>query len=217
MPMNNILGNIEGLVLHDSQDLLGDCEMMSDKPLVNYKQKNIFEQEKRKSWEKVELARCNFNKDIRLTPRAGLLFFSYWKKTRDGRTLVDIKADENMIPYFAEHITWLIQHTIGEFLDQSDFAICTTPKRRHLVNNFAENITKVIAQNLNLRFYEDVALCKTKHRVNAIFDINNLPEERNIIIVDDFVTTGSTFESIKRALTPFQKNLSFFTGINNKL
>lgn len=197
----------EGLQLPDCD--FQSLDVLSSQPLNDFLDKtldkeNIFSGKKRKGWTD-ELARCNFDKNIRLTPRAGLLFFSYWKKTRDGRTLKDIKEDEKMIPFFAEHITWLIKQAIGENLDKGDFAVCTTPKRRHKINNFAENITILIANNLNIKFYQDVAVCHSKHQINAVFELNNIPKENNIIIVDDFVTTGSTLESMKKALLPLEK------------
>ncbi len=67
------------------------------------------------------------------------------------------------------------------------------------------------------------------HRVGAVFTFGssfaerlrskNEPPipERNIIVFDDFVTTGATMISMKNLLEPLGYNLVFFTGINNKL
>jgi adenine/guanine phosphoribosyltransferase-like PRPP-binding protein len=74
-----------------------------------------------------------------------------------------------------------------------------------------------MAEQLNIPFYEDVAFCRSKQRVNAEYTLNVLPKERNIIVFDDFVTTGSTIGSMYRLLSQYGKNLIFFTGINNKL
>ena len=38
-----------------------------------------------------------------------------------------------------------------------------------------------------------------------------------IIVVDDFVTTGSTLLSMRNLLTSLGKNVVFFAGVNNKL
>jgi len=43
------------------------------------------------------------------------------------------------------------------------------------------------------------------------------PKEKNIIVFDDFVTTGATIISMRDLLQPLGYNLVFFTGINNKL
>jgi predicted amidophosphoribosyltransferase len=53
--------------------------------------------------------------------------------------------------------------------------------------------------------------------VGAIFDVNIVPKAQNIICFDDLVTTGQTLQAMKRALEPYNKNLLFFSGINNKL
>ena len=53
--------------------------------------------------------------------------------------------------------------------------------------------------------------------MNAVFTLNILPKEQNIICFDDFVTTGQTLLSMKNALAEYRKNLVFYTGINNKL
>ena len=74
-----------------------------------------------------------------------------------------------------------------------------------------------IAEALSIPFYEDVAICHSRHRMNAEFTLNVLPKEPNVIVFDDFVTTGQTLASMKRLLSIYGKNLVFFAGINNKL
>ena len=74
-----------------------------------------------------------------------------------------------------------------------------------------------LAEQLHIPFYEDVCSCHTKQRMNAVFSVNVVPKEQNIICFDDFVTTGQTLHSMKVALVPYNKNLIFFAGINNKL
>lgn len=78
-------------------------------------------------------------------------------------------------------------------------------------------ISERIAEALSIPFYEDVAICHSRHRMNAEFTLNVLPKEPNIIVFDDFVTTGQTLASMKRLLSIYGKNLVFFAGINNKL
>jgi len=122
-----------------------------------------------------------------------------------------------MVPFFATTIATFIHDVIGPDLSKASWAIITTPKRRHLVKNFATRISESIAKQLGISFYEDVCTCRTKQRVGAIFDVHVVPKEQNIICFDDFVTTGQTLQAMKRALEPFNKNLLFFSGINNKL
>jgi predicted amidophosphoribosyltransferase len=74
-----------------------------------------------------------------------------------------------------------------------------------------------IGNILGIPFYEDVASCSSRHRVDAVFDLQFTPPEKNVILFDDFVTTGSTLKAMKAVLESVKKNVLSFTGINNKL
>ena len=154
---------------------------------------------------------------MRLTNRGGAFFITLWKKTVYGRTLTDIKGDDDMVPFFANNIAPLIRSVLGEFLSAEDYAIVTTPKRRHKERNFASLISARIAELLVLPFFEDCAHAPSKHRVGTVFTANNIPPQRNIIVFDDFVTTGQTLVSMQNLLVSLGKNCIFFAGINNKL
>ena len=181
------------------------------------KEEDIFAEQKRKGWDKTVEARCDFTPRPRLTRRSGLFFLSYWQKSIYGRTLTEIKADDSMVPFFAKTIASYASEVIGPALSKGDWCIITTPKRRHLVKNFATRIAEEIARLLDIPFYEDVCTCRSKQRVNAIFDVHIVPKEQNVICFDDFVTTGQTLQAMKRALEPYNKNVLFLSGINNKL
>ena len=178
---------------------------------------DIFAEKKRKGWDKSVEARCDFTPKPRLTRRSGLFFLSYWQKSIYGRTLTEIKADDAMVPFFTETISHLISEILGDHLQSGGYCIITTPKSRHKVLNFATRISILIAEKLGIPFYEDVCSCRTKQRVGAIFDVNIVPKEQNIICFDDFVTTGQTLQAMQRALAPYNKNIVFITGINNIL
>ena len=184
--------------------------------------KDLFAEKKRSAWKDVQQAeaRCDFapNK-VRISyrnPSFGII--SLWKKSLYGRTLTDIKSDPDMIEKFAEGMNTLIRQILGHSLASGDWCIITSPKRRHKVRNFASLISARLAQLLGIPFYEDIAECHSKHRVGAVFTFGKEPPpENNIIVFDDFVTTGATMISMRELLNPLGKNLVFFTGINNKL
>ena len=184
--------------------------------------KDLFAEKKRAAWKDVQQAeaRCDFapNK-VRISyrnPAFGII--SLWKKSVYGRTLTDIKSDPDMVGKFAEGMNTLVRQILGHSLATGDWAIVTSPKRRHKVRNFASLISARLAELLGIPFYEDVAECHSKHRVGAVFTFGKEPpKERNIIVFDDFVTSGATMISMRELLMPLQKNLVFFTGINNKL
>ena len=195
-----------------------DTDTLGVLPSVRSPQsKDLFAEEKRKAWDKSVEARCDFTYRLRLTRRSNVNFVSIWQKSLYGRTLTEIKADDDMVRFFAENITPVIKEMLGYNLKNGDWAVVTTPKRRHLTKNFATRISEMIADLLDIPFYEDVAFCRSKQRMNAVFTLNVLPKEANIIVFDDFVTTGQTLASMRRLLEQHSKNLVFFTGINNKL
>lgn len=184
--------------------------------------KDLFAEKKRAAWKEAQQveARCDFapNK-VRISyrnPQFGII--SLWKKSLYGRTLTDIKNDPDMVEKFAEGMNTLIRQILGHSLASGDWAIVTSPKRRHKVRNFASLISARLAELLGIPFYEDVAECHSKHRVGAVFTFGaQPPSERNIIVFDDFVTSGATMISMRELLMPLGINLVFFTGINNKL
>ena len=208
--MGGLLSEIEVPDIGSAQLALQDIQQKS-------RDVDLFAEQKRKGWDKTVEARCDFTPRPRLTRRSGLYFLSYWQKSVYGRTLTEIKADDSMVPFFADTMKSFISDIIGPDLSKGSWCIITTPKRRHLVKNFATRISEQVATLLNIPFYEDVCSCRTKQRVGAIFDVNIVPKEQNIICFDDFVTTGQTLQAMQRALEPYNKNLLFFSGINNKL
>ena len=208
--MGSLLSEIEVPDIGSAQLALQDIQEKSHDV-------DLFAEQKRKGWDKSVEARCDFTPRPRLTRRSGLYFLSYWQKSVYGRTLTEIKADDSMVPFFAATMKSFISDIIGPDLSKGSWCIITTPKRRHLVKNFATRISERIASLLSIPFYEDVCSCRTKQRVGAIFDVNIVPKEQNIICFDDFVTTGQTLQAMQRALEPYNKNLLFFSGINNKL
>ena len=217
----------EGAIALD--EVLNDIEVPSlDVPdldasfVPSAQSKDLFADKKRAAWKDVQQAeaRCDFapNK-VRISyrnPQFGII--SLWKKSLYGRTLTDIKSDPDMVEKFAEGMNTLIRQILGHSLASGDWCIVTSPKRRHKVRNFASLISARLAELLGIPFYEDIAECHSKHRVGAVFTFGKQPpSEHNIIVFDDFVTTGATMISMKNLLEPLGKNLVFFTGINNKL
>ena len=165
---------------------VGSVSVSESKP----SQKDIFAEEKRKAWDKSVEARCDFTYRLRLTRRSNVNFISIWQKSLYGRTLTEIKADDDMVQFFADSIVPIIKEMLGYNLPKGNWAVVTTPKRRHLTKNFATRISEVIARQLGIPFYEDVASCRSKQLMNAVFTLNVLPKEANLIVFDDFVLPG---------------------------
>ncbi|MDE5988948.1 MAG: phosphoribosyltransferase [Duncaniella sp.] len=209
-----------GGLLADVSSILADFEVADGSPALGDLSRNgrdIFATQERKAWDKSTEARCNFDFRPRITPRAGLWFLSLWQKSLMGRTLSEIKSDPAEIPHFADAVSDFLVKFLGPALSSGHWCICTSPKRRHKEHNFASLICEQIHRQLQIPFYEDVAFCNSRQRINAVFTLNVLPVEPNVIVFDDFVTTGSTLKGMHELLLKHGKNTLFIAGINNKL
>lgn len=173
----------------------------------------------RKAWhaEHADLARCDLSEEhVHMFPKVGVRVVAVWKRSVKGPTLSEIKANDDMVPLFANRIASVIRSVLGTNLPSGGFALVTTPRRRHKQRNFACMVTDSIARNLGLPYYEDVAIARTKQRVGVDFTLGYLPPENNLVIIDDFVTTGSTLSAMHRLLSPLGKNCIYFVGVDNQ-
>ena len=182
--------------------------------------KDIFaEAGPRKAWHALssDLARCDLSEEhVHIFPKVGLRVIAVWKRTVKGPTLAEIKADDAKISLFANRLSELITVVLGSNLSKGRWAIITTPRRRHKDRNFACLVAEAIADRLHIPYREDVAIARTKQRVNVDFTLGNFPPEPNLICFDDFVTTGSTLGAMNRLLAPLGKNIVYFTGVDNQ-
>lgn len=214
-------------------ELLGDSGGSSGTALGDHggipsPQKDLFAEKERKAWHadsQLE-ARCDFSFRPRLVPRSGLWFLALWQKSLMGRTLTDIKGDDAMVDFFAREVGHFLLDLLltrdddvdmQRRLNGGDWALVTTPRRRHKERNFATMICEAMAPMLGIPFYVDAAFCTKRQRLDAVFEPGNIPVEKNVIVFDDFVTTGQTMRAMANLLAQYDKNMLFMTGINNKL
>lgn len=182
---------------------------------------DLFATKKRKAWNENHIEpRCDFSPGKnRIVSRTGLFrTICQWRRSLYGPTLSEIKNDESFVPKFAEAVSLLIQSVIGSSLKDAGWAIITPPARRHKDRNFAQAVAAIIARDLSVPFYHNLALAKSKQRVNAVYSLNSdPPPERNLILFDDIITTGSTLTSMYRLLTPLGFNIISFAAIDNRI
>lgn len=172
--------------------------------------------DKRKSWHATNkvVTRCDFKRHLKISRHNGVTYITLWQRSPTGKSLTDIKQDPKMVSRFAVNLADAVSGLLGQNLDKNQFAIITAPRRRHLEKNFGCMVCEDLARLINLDFYPDVLTCKTRQRINAVFDVEFVPEQKNLIVIDDIVTTASTVTSIKKALSEC-RNLIFFIGIDN--
>ncbi len=145
--MNGVLGDLD-FPTADLSSLDVTLPSVDTHPV----QKDLFEVQKRKSWDKSTEARCDFSYKLRLTRRSDINFISIWQKTVYGRTLTDIKGDPDMVAFFADSICPVIKEMLGYNHHLGSWCICTSPKRRHKVKNFATLISERLGQMLEIPF-----------------------------------------------------------------
>lgn len=133
-----------------------------------------------------------------------------------GRTLAEIKTGNDTVQFITANMKDFITDCIGHALGSGDWCIITPPPRRHKVNNFAQRIATGIASGLGVPFYPDCLRALNRQRVMATFELVNLPPQRNIIIFDDILTTGSTLQACHRALAGSGRNTIYFAAIDNE-
>jgi hypothetical protein len=167
----------------------------------------------RNKWSKNE-SLCDMVDKLKLHKKGAFYYLSFWESSEEGNDLTEIKNDKSMIDCFAAKFMEVIPAIYGQNLKAGGFCIIAPPKRRHKENNFASEICKVIAKNMDLKFYEDLIECKNRQRINPDFSIKYKFPEKNVFVFDDIVTTGSTLTAIYLLLRD-DKNLHFVAGINN--
>lgn len=173
----------------------------------------------RKAWhaEHADIARCDLSEEhVHLFPKVGLRIIAIWKRTVKGPTLAEIKADDAMIPIFVNALVPALQSVLGTHLRQGDWAVITTPRRRHKERNFACMVADEMARRLGVPYRPDVAIARTKQRIGVDFEPGTIPDEANLICFDDFVTTGSTLGAMNRLLAPQGKNILYIVGVDNQ-
>lgn len=155
---------------------------------------------------------CDLKECVTWHLKGEISFISIYKKSEDGFPLPLIKSQDTNVPLFANAASSLIQHLIG-LKSKDDWCIITTPKRRHLERNFASMVAEAIAKALEIPFYDNVVSAKTRKRVNPTFTVEKPFQEKNVIVFDDIITTGSTITAMGKCFP--DKNCIYIIGINN--
>lgn len=160
--------------------------------------------------------RCDFAPNRHSMVMRGVVALTLFKRSPFGQCLSEVKTDPGRPDFIAMKSAEFLRRVLSPNLDPGQWAVVTPPARRHLTENFAQKTGRLLAGLLGIECHVDVAICKNKKRVNAIYTLDKLPTQNNLIVFDDIITTGSTFISMDRLLTPLGKNCLFFAAINNK-
>ncbi len=179
---------------------------------------DLFAVQNRKAWKAANAveSRCDFAPNrSKFSRHGGVLAMCVWQKSVCGQTLSAIKSNPDNAELFAQALAALIAEVLGNALSPEVFTVVAPPARRHPENNFGHAIARAVARRLGLVAVCDCAAWHSRQRVNAVINALYTPTQPHFIVVDDIITTGSTFAALKNLFAPMAKNLSFFAGINN--
>jgi hypothetical protein len=161
---------------------------------------------------------CDMSDALKVHRRGEFGYISFWENTEEGWKLTDIKADPKSIETFSTKCIEMFPAMLGYNLSGGDWAIITTPRRRHKEGvHFATEICKKVSEVLKIPFYDEVIVSRTKNRLKPEFTVVKDIKETNIICFDDIVTTGMTLKATHDVMSKrtMRKNVVFFAGISN--
>ena len=144
---------------------------------------------------------CDLKEKPGMFLKDGVRYYGIFRTGKEGKKLEEIKAPEN-VPYFTETALRFISELLGANLRKNGWCIATTPRRRHKTGfHFATEICYALSESLCLPFYEDIAICKNRDRLFPIMEQIKFPAEKNVILYDDILTTGTTLRTTREILT----------------
>lgn len=142
--------------------------------------------------------RCDFTDTLRLHVKHDYLYYSLFRRTKEGVDFDTIKQSEEHACTMAASACRLIDRII---LNLEGWCIVTTPRRRHYEGfHFSEFVSGIISDTKHIPFYQGAVQCITKDRLNPEFHLLREIPERKVIIFDDIITTGTTLTATRNLL-----------------
>ena len=146
---------------------------------------------KKQRWGETKAA-CDLKDRTALHKAEDIYYHSLFKAGKHGKPLGEIKCPEN-VEMFAETAVDFLRMELGGNFSEGDWCLMTTPRRRHAEGfHFATAICERISEELRIPFYKDAVSCLNNNRINPTFEIQVWPEQKNVILYDDILTTGNT-------------------------
>ncbi len=169
---------------------------------------------KQKKWEESKKL-CDLKDKVALKKANGIYYQSLYKSGKEGKPLKEIKVEENTW-MFADSALEYLRGALGENLSNGDWCILTTPRRRHMGEfHFATAVCQIMANALGIPFYPDALICMNHNRTHPIFELQVLPEQKNILLYDDILTTGCTVKASRDLLTEAGYTVYTLVSIDN--
>lgn len=159
-----------------------------------------------------KVLKCDFTDTLRLHPKYDYLYYSLFKRSKEGTPFEAIKESEADGARIAKAACSLIDRLL---LSTEGWCIVTTPRRRHFEGfHFSEFVSGLISKTKHIPFYQGSVQCLTKDRLNPeFFLLRDIPENK-VIIFDDIITTGTTLTAT-RELFADKEQVICIVGIYN--
>lgn len=174
------------------------------------------EKEKGKPW-KTRGVRCDMKPQICTREKSGHRYVSLYASSKEGLTLEEIKNSRKCEKQITAAVVEFMREFLGENLAGSGWALMTTGRRRHREGyHFATEICRSIAEKTGLRFYEGAIECGNANRLKPQLELVKEPEEKNVILFDDIITTGTTMSRTAELLQGKGYIVMTIIGIRNQ-
>jgi hypothetical protein len=174
------------------------------------------QKEKGKKWT-TRGVRCNMKPAIACRVKSGHRYVSLFASSKEGMTLEEIKNSRKCERQMAKAVTEHLTEFLGMQLQSNGWAMITTGRRRHRDGyHFATAVCKAVAEQLGLVFYEDAIECGNSNRLKPELKMLQEPKERNLILFDDIITTGTTMSKTVEMLQEKGYTVMTIIGIRNQ-
>ena len=171
---------------------------------------------KGKAW-KTRGVRCDMKPCIAARTKDNHRYISLYASSKNGPTLEEIKNSREYERQMTGELVGYIRESMGENLRDSGWAMITTGRRRHREGyHFATEVTRHAAEGLGLRFVEGAITCGNADRLKPELKIVRKPAERNLILFDDIITTGTTMGKTVDLLRENGYTVMTIIGIRNQ-
>ena len=169
---------------------------------------------KSKKWEASKKL-CDLKDNLNIRKGDGFMYSALFRAGDKGRPLKELKTPENVWLFASTAIDY-IKNTMGTLSNENGWCIATTPRRRHVEGfHFATAVCEEMASQLGIPFYSDICRADNKDRLHPVFTMLRYPEEPNVILYDDILTTGVTLKNTRDPLVDAGYTVFTLISIDN--